>query len=250
MTPFLAIVRVTVRQLTGGARLIGFGLLSLVPAMLLAAASRSAVPTALDLELGVLLVVPLFALVIPVTTLILASAALGEERGDKTLSFLLLRPIGRLQIVAAKTVAAALTAGGFVLLGSLALSLTWAALGGGLDVFPAIAVGAVLACVMYSAVFVLVGNVLARSTLAGMLYVLFFEFVLVRELPRLAGASLWRIGLGATLSTMPDHFPSRAFLGALGDWVPSLTSGLLVAGVITLVMVATCTLLLRRTDAV
>ena len=43
MTPFLAIVRVTIRQLTGRARLLGFGLLGLVPALLLAAASRSAV---------------------------------------------------------------------------------------------------------------------------------------------------------------------------------------------------------------
>ena len=45
---------------------------------------------------------------IPVTSLILASSALGEERGDKTLSFVLLRPIGRLKIVIAKTLAAAL----------------------------------------------------------------------------------------------------------------------------------------------
>jgi ABC-2 type transport system permease protein len=250
MTPFLAIVRVTIRQLTGRARLLGFGLLGLAPAILLAAASRSAVRSALDLELGVLLVVPLFALVIPVTTLILASAALGEERGDRTLSFLMLRPISRLEIVAAKTVAAAVVSTGFALLGTLALSLTWAVLGGAMDVFPAIAVGAALACVMYSAVFVLVGNVLARSTLVGMLYVLFFEFVMVEELPRLAGASLWRIGLGATLATMPDHFPARALLAALGEWVPSLASALLVAGCIAILTVAACTLLLQRGDAV
>lgn len=250
MTPFLAIVRVTIRQLTGRARLLGFGLLSLIPAILLAAASRSAVPTALDLELGVLLVVPLFALVIPVTTLILASAALGEERGDKTLSFLLLRPISRLEIVAAKTVAAAATSTGFALVATLALSFTWMALGGGLDVLPAIATGATLACVMYSAVFVLVGNVLARSTLVGMLYVLFFEYVLVEELPRLAGGSLWRIGLGATLSTMPEHFPARALLGAMGNWVPSLGSALLVTGIITVITVVVCTVQLQRTDAV
>lgn len=250
MTPFLAIVRVTLRQLTGRARLVGFGLLNLVPAVLLAAASRSAVPSALDLELGVLLVVPLFALVIPVTTLILASAALGEERGDRTLSFLVLRPISRLEIVAAKTAAAALASSGFALVGALALSLVWMALGGGLDVFPAVALGAVLACVMYSAVFVLLGNVLARATLVGMLYVLFFEYVLVEEFPRLAGASFWRIGLGATLSTMPQHFPARALLGALGDWVPSAGSALIVTGAIGVLTVAACTLLLRRTDAV
>lgn len=250
MTPFLAIVRVTVRQLTGKARLVGFGLLSLAPAMLLAAVSRSAIPAALDLEVGVLLVVPLFALVIPVTTLILASAALGDERGDKTLSFLLLRPISRLEIVAAKTVAAATTASGFALVGSFALSLTWMALGGSLDVFPAIAIGATLACAMYSALFVLVGNVLARSTLVGMLYVLFFEYVMVEELPRLAGGSLWRIGLGATLSAMPEHFPARALLPALGEWVPSLGSALVVTGAITILTVAACTVLLQRTDAV
>ena len=250
MTPFFAIVRVTVRQLTGRARLLGFGLLSLVPAALLAAASRSAVPSALDLELGVLLVVPLFALVIPVTTLILATSALGEERGDKTLSFLVLRPISRVEIVAAKTLAAALTSAGFALLATVALSLTWMAVGGGLDVLPAIALGAMVACAMYSAVFVLMGNLLARATLVGMLYVLFFEYVLVEEMPRLAGGSLWRIGLGATLAAMPEHFPARALLGALGTWVPSLGSALMVTGAIAFITVAACTVLLRRTDAV
>src|SRR5690606_29434445 len=64
MNPLLAIVRVTARQLTGRSRVLGFGLLNLVPAALLAAASRSAESSALDLEFGVLLVVPLFGLVI------------------------------------------------------------------------------------------------------------------------------------------------------------------------------------------
>jgi ABC-2 type transport system permease protein len=188
--------------------------------------------------------------VIPITSLILASSALGDERRDKTLSFLVLRPISRLEIAAAKTVAAAAVSSGFALLGTIALSLTWRVLGGTLDVLPAIATGAVLACVMYSAVFVLIGNIFARSTLVGLLYVLFFEYVIVRELPRLAGASLWRISLGATLETMPEHFPAQALLGALGQWVPSVGSALIVAGSITLLTVGTCTLLLQRTDAV
>jgi len=250
MTPLLAIVRVTVGQLTGRARLLGFGLLSLVPAVLLAAVSRSADPGALDLELGVLLVVPFFAHVIPITTLILASSALGEERRDKTLSFLVLRPISRLQIAAAKTIAAAAVSTGFAVLGTLALSLVWLALGGSLDVLPPIALGAAAACVMYSAVFVLLGNVVARATLVGLLYVLFFESVMVEELPRLAGASLWRIGLGATLDTMPAHFPARALLGAVGEWVPSLGSTLMVMGSITLVTIVICAVLLKRRDAI
>lgn len=250
MTPFMAMVRVTARQLTGRTRLLGFGLLSLVPAVLLLAVSRSAEPAALDLELGALLVAPFFALVIPITTLILAGSALGDERRDKTLSFLVLRPVSRLEIAAAKVTAAAAVSTGFAVLGTLALSLTWFAVGGTLDVLPPIVLGATLACVMYSAVFVLLGNVVARSTLVGLIYVLFFESVMVQELPRLASASLWRIGLGATMDTMPSHFPARALLGALGDWIPSLGGALMVTGSISVVTVGLCTLLLTRTDAI
>jgi ABC-2 type transport system permease protein len=249
MTPAMAIVRVTVRQLAGRSRLVGFGLLSLVPAVLLAAVSRSADPSALDLELGVLLVVPFFAHVIPITTLILAGSALGDERRDRTLSFLVLRPISRLEIAVAKTLAAAAVSTGFAVVGALALSLTWLAVGGSVDVFPSIMVGATLACLLYSSVFVVLGNVVARSTLVGLVYVLFFESVLVEELPRLASASLWRIGLGATLDTMPASFPARALLSAMGDWVPSLGSALIVTGSIALVTVGICTVLLKRRDA-
>ena len=250
MTPLLAIFAVTARQLTGRTRILMFGLLSLIPAGLLIAVSQSAHSSALDLELGVLLVVPFFALVIPITTLILATSALGDERRDRTLSFLILRPISRLEIALAKSLAAAAVSTGFAVVGALALSLVWTALGGSLDVFPPIMLGAVLACVMYSTVFVLLGNVLVRATMVGLLYVLFFETVIVGELSRLAGASLWRIGMGATLDTMPATFPARALLPALGDWVPSLGSALIVTAVVSVVTVGICTVLLKRTDAV
>lgn len=250
MTPLLAIVRVTIRQLTGRTRLIGFSLLNLVPAPLLAAVSRAANPTALDLELGVLLVLPYFALVIPITTLILASSALGEERRDKTLSFLVLRPISRLEIALAKGIAAAIVSIGFALLGALALSLTWLAVGGRFDVFPSILLGAILACVMYSTVFVLLGNLVVRATLVGLIYILFFEIIIVDNLPRLAPASLWRISLGATLDTMPTHFPARALLAPLGNWVPSLSSALIVTSAVAFITIGLSTLLLHRTDAV
>lgn len=250
MTSMLAIIRVTAGQLTGRTRLILFGLLNLVPAALLGALSQSAHPSALDLELGVLLVVPFFSLVIPTTALILASSALGEERRDKTLSFLLLRPISRLEVVAAKTIGATLVSTGFATFGALALSVTWLVLGGSLDVFPPIFAGAALVCLMYSAVFVLVGNVVSKATIVGLIYVLFFEVVLVENLPRLAGGSLWRIGFGATLETMPAHFPARALLPAVGEWIPSVPGALLVAGAVTVVAVGACTLLLKTTDAV
>ena len=250
MTPMLAIIRVTIGQLTGRKQMLGFGLLNLMPAVLLGAVSRSAPADALDLETGVLLVVPFFALVIPITTLILATSALGEERRDKTLSFLVLRPIRRFEIALAKTIAAAAVAIGFALIGALALSLTWLAVGGRFDVFPAIMLGATLACVMYSAVFVLLGNVVARATLVGLLYILFFETVMVDNFDKLSSGSLWRISLGATLDTMPAHFPARALLAALGNVIPSVGSALIVTAVVATLTIGMCTLLLKRTDAV
>ena len=250
MTPMLAIIRVTIGQLTGRKQLLGFGLLNLMPAVLLGAVSRSARADALDLEMGVLLVVPFFALVLPITTLILASSALGEERRDKTLSFLVLRPIRRFEIALAKCIAAAAVAIGFALVGALALSLTWLAVGGRFNVFPAIMLGATLACVMYSAVFVLLGNVVARATLVGLLYILFFETVMVDNFDKLASGSLWRISLGATLEAMPPHFPSRALLAPLGNWVPSIGSALIVTAVVASLTIGACTILLKRTDAV
>jgi ABC-2 type transport system permease protein len=250
MTPMLAIVRVTVGQLTGRTRLIGFGLLNLVPAVLLAAVSRSQHSSALDLELGVLLVVPFFSLVLPITTLILATAALGEERRDKTLSFLVLRPIGRWEIALAKCIAAAGVSTGFAVLGAFALSLTWLAVGGSFDVFLPIVLGASLACVMYGTVFVLLGNVAVRATLVGLLYILFFETVMVDAFDRLAGASLWRISLGATLDTMPANFPARALLSAMGNLIPSVGTALIVTSAVAIITIGTCTALLHRTDAV
>jgi len=139
---------------------------------------------------------------------------------------------------------------GVATLGALALSLTWVAVGGSFDVFPSILLGAAVACVMYSAVFLLLGNVAPRATLVGLIYILFFETVIVDELSRLATASLWRISLGATIDTMPTHFPARALLPALGDWVPSVGSALIVASAVSIVTIGLCTLLLHRTDAV
>jgi ABC-2 type transport system permease protein len=250
MTPFTAIVRTTVLQFMGRQRVIGFGLLSLMPAGLLAAAARAREVEGIDTDLGALLVTPFFAVVLPITALILASSALGDERRDKTLSFIVLRPIRRLEIAVAKTVAASAVSAGFAFLGAVALSLTYVAVGGRIDVLPSIVVGATLSCVLYSSVFVLIGNVASRPTLIGLLYVLFVENVLAAELPRLSGASPWRIGLGATIDLMPTTFPARTLLGALGELVPSLGNALIATGSTAVVAVGICAFLLMRMDSV
>ncbi|MFC1575062.1 ABC transporter permease [Gemmatimonadota bacterium] len=250
MIAFAAIIRVTIRQLAGRKRVIGFGLLSLVPAGLLFAASRARELEGIDTDLGVLAVTPFFAVVLPLISLILAGSALSDERRDKTLSFLVLRPISRLQIALAKTVAATAVSVAFALLGAVALCLVYVAVGGQINVLPAIMVGATLTCVLYSAVFVLLGNVTSRPTLIGLLYVLFVENVLVVELPRLASGSPWRVGLAATMDLMPQGFPARALLGAIGDLAVSAPNALVATAATAVIAVGICTFLLRQTDSV
>lgn len=250
MTRFASIFGVTVRQLADRKRILGFGLLSLAPAGLLALTTRAREIEGIDTDLGALTVTPFFSVVLPLTALILAGSALGDERRDKTLSFLVLRPVSRLQIVAAKTLAASAVSSGFAVLAALALCLTYVGVGGTMDVLPSIVVGAALACVIYSAVFVLVGSMVSRPTLVGLIFVLFVENILAGNLPRITPASPWRIGLAATMDLMPQGFPARALLGALGDLVPSLGNSLVATGSVAVVAMGACTLLLVRMDSV
>ncbi|MBT8404791.1 MAG: ABC transporter permease [Gemmatimonadetes bacterium] len=250
MTAFVAVVRVTLLQLLGRKKLLGFGLLSLIPAALLFFAARARVGPGLDTDLGAMVVSPFFSIVLPVTALILGGAALGDERRDKTLSFLVLRPMGRLTIVVAKTVAAIGASLLFAVIGTLGLALVYAVGGGGLNVIPSVLAGATVLVVAYASIFTLLGNVTTRPTVVGLLYIVFVENAFVQELPRLAPISPWRMGLAATLDLMPDDYPARALLGGIGELVPSWTNAMLATVGIVVVSIAIGTVLLRRRDAV
>lgn len=250
MISFFAIFRVTLQQLLGRKKVIGFTLLSLTPAALLFFAARARTGAGLDTDLGAMVVSPFFSIVLPVIALILGGSALGDERRDKTLSFLVLRPISRLQIVVAKTFAAATGPVGFALVGTTALATVYAAAGGRLNVFPSIVVGAVVLCLAYSALFALLGSVTSRPTVIGLIYILFIEQALVQELPRLAPVSPWRLGLAATLDLMPEDYPARTLLGGIGELVPSWYNALLAVVGILAVTIILGTVLLRKTDAV
>ena len=250
MTSFLAIVRVTLQQLLGRKKVIGFTLMALTPAILLVFAARGRVGPGLDTDLGAMVVSPFFSIVLPVIALILGGSALSDERRDKTLSFLVLRPIGRWKIVVAKTLAASSASIVFALGGTLGLALVYAVAGGRLNVMPSIFAGAAFMCVAYSTLFVLLGIVTSRPTVVGLLYVLFIENALVQELPRLAPLSPWRLGLAATLDLMPQDYPARALLGGIGELVPSWYNATLAVAGLLLVTILAGTVLLRRTDSV
>lgn len=249
MRPFLAIVQVTLRQLTGRKRVIGFTLLSLAPAGIFYLAARTGGMGDLERGFATILVAPFFSIVLPIVTLVLAASALGDERKDKTLSFLVLRPVRRLDIAAGKTVAAALVASAFAAVGAAGIALAYGSVGGEVAVLGGSIAGAVIAAVMYAGLFVLLGYAVARPTLVGLLYVLLVDNTLIALLPRLSSFSGWRVGFAATVDLIPNTFRDVGE-GAVGSIEPSVSGSLVQALLTVAVTVAVCAIILRRSDNV
>jgi ABC-2 type transport system permease protein len=157
-------------------------------------------------------------LVVPVGSLVLASSALGDLVDDATLVYLWLRPTPR-RLVAA----AAWTASLAVCLPLLVLPLTLAAaLGSRGD--PGVTLGVLaasaLAVVAYTAVFTLLGLIMRRALLWGLVYVFIWEFFVAR-----AGAGAARLSINsypasvlADISGVPLRLADRA--PTLGVAVP------------------------------
>jgi len=252
MTPLIAIYQVTLRQLMGRSRMIGFALLALVPTGILTIAARAGGidEGGLDGVVATMLVAPLFAVLIPIVTLVIAGSALGDERADKTLSFLVMRPVSRIGIAAAKTLSAATVASVFGVIGVVGLTGAYAVLGGEAMITPAAIVGAVVACTAYSALFVLFGFMTSRSTLLGLIYVFLIENLLMNLLPRLTNLSPWRIGFSAMVDLFPAGFDDRSLGVALGGLEPSFAGALLKTLLIFVVTCGALGMLLHRRDTV
>jgi ABC-2 type transport system permease protein len=188
VTAFLAIFTVTLRQLLGGRRFIALTLVALVPALMMVVGSN-------DLEELVMIASPMMmTLLLPLLAIMISGGALGDEKRDQTMSFLVLRPISRLTIAGAKVLAAVVGSGVFALLSSVSLGITYSALGGELAVIAPLVAGALTTTTAYAATFVLVGLLISRSTLVGLAFVFLWEGALVSNFAGMAKLSLWRIG--------------------------------------------------------
>jgi ABC-2 type transport system permease protein len=248
MKVFLTIVRNSVRQLVGGKRLIALGLLALVPAVVTAAVTSNTSRAGAFRNFHDAPVAMVFIIVLPIVALILGTASLGDERRDQTLSFLVLRPIRRETVAAAKVSAAWLASWIVVASGAtlaaVALGVTsqrWEPLG-------AILVGTAISTLGYVAVFTLLGYLTGRAVLAGLAYVFIWESGVTFAADSLANVSLFRIGLTAYTALVPDSAVFlREPLAALEPGVWGALAKVLVIGGIT---IGAAGFLLRRRDVV
>jgi ABC-2 type transport system permease protein len=250
MTAFVAITQVTVRQTLRLRRFLGLGLLSLSAAITFVLASLSPGQTSsnvFELFLGIS-VGTFMNILVPVVTLIIATSVMGDERRDNTMSFLVLRPISRMTIGAAKVTAAFIEAFALTGLGAIGLGIVsgmemndWA------YVVPLL-VGTAIATAAYAAIFVPLGYIAKRATLIGLTYLFIWENGIAGAVEALAGISPWRIGISGMAGLAPDRFLEELPAFALGSLAPGAGGAAAKALVLMALSIAAITAILLRRD--
>lgn len=137
-----------------------------------------------DRFLSVLFLETLAPTVIPLATLILATNAFGNEIADRTLPYLVLKPVTRWRLVLGKfTGSVAVTAIAFIV-GIIVTAAIVSSEGG--DAFGALGpliAGTLAGVIAYGAIFLLLSLIIQRALLLGIIYILIWESALARFIP-------------------------------------------------------------------
>jgi ABC-2 type transport system permease protein len=137
---------------------------------------------------------------IPLAAAVFGTTAFGGEVDDGTLVYLLVKPVARWRIVLSKYVVAVLST---LAVGIPALVLPWLVLrsdeitGAMLQGFVA---GAVLASVIYCAIFLTLGISSRRALVFALIYIIAFEGVLSRQLEGVKSFSVREWSVSASLA--------------------------------------------------
>jgi ABC-2 type transport system permease protein len=163
------------------------------------------------------------SILVPVVSLVFATAALGDPAEDGTLVYLWLRPLPRWQLAFA-AFAASVTV--VVPVAVLPLVVGAAVSGGGGRLVAAAAAGGVLATVAYSAVFSGLGLRVRRALAWGLVYLLIWEQAVARVSHGAARASLF-INTRSVVAHIANHPAPRNAV----SWTTGLIFPLVVAAV-------------------
>jgi ABC-2 type transport system permease protein len=247
MRSLRAITAATIRQVLGLRRAIIFGLAAMAPALVFLLTSQALIDdAALDRFLG-MIVGLYFPLLVPIVALIISASALGDERRDGTLSFLVLRPIPPSVISGSKFLGAVLVASGLNALGGAALAIVYAVETGSWDVVLPLVVGGIVASIVYASLFVPLGFFTDRAVLVGLAFVFIFENAIVSALSGLSSISPWRLGMSAFSGLAPAEVALQLTDIGIANF-SGLGSTLFRTVVIAALSIAATTLVLRRRD--
>ncbi len=215
MTRFFAIIRVTLLQLIGRRRSIGLLVLAALPAVILLLVGFNADDRDTEEFFRTVILFLVLGVTAPIISIILGAGSLGDERSQKTISYLALRPIRREVIATAKLIAAwlasFLVAGTGALLTAIALGITI----GSWDEMFAIVVATAISTLGFVAVMQVVGYITDRAVVIGLAYLLIWEGIVTGAASQVATTSIWRIGVSAYAGIVAgDHWGSALGLEA------------------------------------
>ena len=245
------IFRISVRQLASRSKLILILLLALLPVAL--AALLSAVVEDESPDQGfihVLLDGLLIAGILPIVTMVLATASFGNELEDRTLSYLVLKPVRRSLIVLPKLLAS-IVVGGLVLiasgvvatlLGGSSFGAALVVLDGNLQATLAVGVALLVGVVTYAAIFTWAGLVTTRAIAFALVYVFVWEGLI----STLLGGVRYLSVRGYTLAIL--HGMDDKSFESLGERVIEFPAALVGAAVTTAVFFWLTVRRLRRMD--
>jgi ABC-2 type transport system permease protein len=229
-----AIFSLTIRQLAGSRRIwlvLAFVSLPLLAALLFRTADSTATPahfadnvTARLLASGIL----------PLVILLLATSAFGNEVSDRTLVYLVMKPLSRWRIVAAKLLAAFVVGGVPVAASGFATVLVIE--NGDVRGAAATGVGLLVGAAAYAAIFTWTGLATRHAVVFGLIYVFIWEASLAAYLDGIRFLSVRRYSL-AWISALDNDRLKTLDL--------SLDAGVGVAG--ALIVIAAFSVLAVRT---
>lgn len=129
---------------------------------------------------------------LPLATLVLSTAAFGDEIDDRTLHYLALKPLSRWRIVLEKWIAVMILAIPVSWIGTL---LTWVIVSWGnasemRDMIGPLLAASAVGVVGFGSVFLAISLMMNRALLFGVFYVFIWESTLSRFLPGIRNASI------------------------------------------------------------
>jgi ABC-2 type transport system permease protein len=224
------IAAVTIRSLLSRRRSLLLVLLALLPiviALLIRLSGR--VGPGLDALTDVVVDRLIITTLVPLVALVFGTTALGAELDDGTAVFLLVKPIARWRIVAAKlAVAVTLT----VLLAAPTAFLAGAILlgdGPGLAVPLGAAVGTAVGAATYATIFLALSLITSRALPVGLVYVLIWEGILAGlfEGTRVLSVRQYALGISAAIGH-PDTVDPKLLDGRTALLLAALAIGIAV----------------------
>lgn len=244
--------RLSLRQLANRRRLLLILMLAALPIGLAAilSATLDQDKTANEEFINTLLDALLTAGIVPIVTMVLATAAFGNELEDRTLGYLTLKPISRLSIVFPKLFASVVVSApllivsgvGAMLLGASSLGAVLLVLDSTFQAAVAVGVALLVGVITYAAIFTWAGLFSTRAMAFALVYVFLWEGLMSTFLGGIRYLSV----RGYTLAIL--HGLDNTNFGPLKDRVIEFPAAIAGAAVVTIVFFGLTVHRLRRMD--